>query len=346
MISFSEYVSLGHPDKVADYISEYLLDRYMEHDPNTRYAVEIQIKDHIVTLAGEVASSAKFNDSDISAFVRAAVNEIGYTRAYQELWGADNAICGDSLIVFNNIGQQSPDIAQGLDGWGDQGIFFGMATPNRMTNGMPYDHTLAKELCKGLFESGLGGLDIKTQVVTDNNEPVKIIVAIPLAPERGTATPQQIEAFVRSRVNSSKKYDVIVNGTGRYVQHSTIADCGTTGRKLAVDLYGGNCHIGGGCPWTKDGSKADIALNLVARRLAKNYAEELGVTVYSRLACCIGKRDVDFCVTDLAGNVVSEGVMPLNPADVINELKLNTPCYASMCRWGLFGKYQSDKPWE
>lgn len=346
MIQFSEYVSLGHPDKVADYISQYLLDRYMERDPNTRYAVEVQIKDHIVTLAGEVSSSAVFGGGDISAFVRAAVNEIGYTRAYQEQWGADNTICGDSLIVFNNIGQQSPDIAQGLDGWGDQGIFFGMATPSRNSCGMPYDHSLAKELCKGLFESGLGGLDIKTQVITDNGEVIKVIIAIPLDPERGTATPEQIEKYVRCRVNSRKGYEVIVNGTGRYVKHGPIADCGTTGRKLAVDFYGGNCHIGGGSPWTKDGSKADLALNLVARRLAKNYTAELGVTTYSRLACCIGKREVDFCVTDTAGNIVSEGVMPLNPAEVIRELKLDTPCYASMCRWGLFGEYQQDKPWE
>lgn len=346
MINFSEYVSLGHPDKVADYISQYLLDRYIERDPHTRYAVEVQIKDHIVTLGGEVASSVSFSKAEISAFVRAAVNEIGYTSDYQAQWGAENTICGDSLIIFSNIGQQSPDIAQGLNGWGDQGIFFGMCTPDRRTCGMPYDHSLAKELCRELFDSKMGGLDIKTQVVTENGEPVKIIVAIPLDPERGTATPEQVEAYIRSRVESKRKYEVIINGTGRYVAHCTIADCGTTGRKLAVDFYGGNCHIGGGSPWTKDGSKADLALNLVARRLAKNYTAETGVTTYSRLACCIGKQEVDFSVTDAAGNIIAEGVMPLNPADIIRELKLDTPCYASMCRWGLFGEYQQDKAWE
>lgn len=346
MIEFSEYVSLGHPDKVADYISQYLLDRYIERDPNTRYAVEVQIKGHRAVLGGEVSSAVKFTPREINNFVCEAVNEIGYTRAYQDKWGAENTICGDDINVQEYISQQSPDIAQGLDGWGDQGIFFGMATPDRMTYGMPYDHTLAKELCKGLFESGLGGLDIKTQIVTNDGFPVKIIVAIPLDPDRGTITPEQVEKYVRCRVSSPKPYEVIVNGTGRYVKHGTIADCGTTGRKLAVDFYGGNCHIGGGSPWTKDGSKADLALNLVARRLAKNYTEKLGETTYTRLACCIGKRDVDFCVTDSAGNVVAKGVMPLNPAEVIRELKLDTPCYASMCRWGLFGEFQKDKPWE
>ncbi len=346
MINFSEYVSLGHPDKVADYISQYLLDRYIELDPHTRYAVEVQIKDRTVTLGGEVSSSISFGEEQIAAFVRAAVNEIGYTYEYQQKWGADNTICGDELFVNCYIGQQSPDIAQGLDGWGDQGIFFGMATTDPRTCGMPYDHSLAKELCRALFESKLGGLDIKTQVVTDNDQPVKVIVAIPLDPERGTATPEQVEAFVRDHIDSKKPVAVIVNGTGKYTKHGSIADCGTTGRKLAVDFYGGNCQIGGGSPWTKDGSKADLALNIVARRLAKNVASEIGTTVYSRLACCIGKQEVDFCVTDSAGNILSSGEITLNPAEVISELKLDTPCYASMCRWGLFGEYQQDKPWE
>lgn len=126
-----------------------------------------------------LSSTVKFTPREINNFVCEAVNEIGYTRAYQDKWGAENTICGDDINVQEYISQQSPDIAQGLDGWGDQGIFFGMATPDRMTYGMPYDHTLAKELCKGLFESGLGGLDIKTQVVANGGFPVKIIVAVP-----------------------------------------------------------------------------------------------------------------------------------------------------------------------
>ena len=159
MIRVSEYVSLGHPDKIADYISQWLLDRYIEHDPDTRYAVEVQIKGWHVTLGGEVSSKYQMSNEEIVSNVRAAVNDIGYTRDYMEKWGYENAICGDLLDVQIFISQQSPDIAQGVDGnrgWGDQGIFHGMATYTPKTCGMPDDHTIAKRLCYQLFHSGLG----------------------------------------------------------------------------------------------------------------------------------------------------------------------------------------------
>lgn len=341
MIRFSEYVSLGHPDKVADYISQYLLDRYIEHDPQTRYAVEVQIKGHQVTLGGEVSSKHHFYSQDIAGFVRDAVNEIGYTREYQQRWGAENTICGDMLNVSTLISQQSPDIAQGLDGWGDQGIFFGYCAFDRSTCGMPYEHTIAKRICKHLFDSGVGGLDIKAQVITDDGEIKKLIVAIPLQDEAD-------EKFVRDYLCGIAKRDceIIINGTGRYVQHSPIADCGTTGRKLAVDFYGGSCRIGGGSPWTKDGSKADLTLNLVARKLARQFAEKYGCDVYTSLACCIGKQEVDVSVCDAVNNILWEGKEIINPAERRKALKLDTPIYASMCRWGLFGEFQNDKPWE
>lgn len=341
MIRFSEYVSLGHPDKVADYISQYLLDRYIEHDPQTRYAVEVQIKGHQVTLGGEVSSKHHFSSQDIAGFVSDAVNEIGYTREYQQRWGAENTICGDMLNVSTLISQQSPDIAQGLDGWGDQGIFFGYCAFDRSTCGMPYEHTIAKRICKHLFDSGVGGLDIKAQVITDDGEIKKLIVAIPLQDEAD-------EKFVRDYLCGIAKKDceIIINGTGRYVQHSPIADCGTTGRKLAVDFYGGSCRIGGGSPWTKDGSKADLTLNLVARKLARQFAEKYGCDVYTSLACCIGKQEVDVSVCDAANNILWEGKEIINPAERRKAFKLDTPIYASMCRWGLFGEFQNDKPWE
>ena len=341
MLQFSEYVSLGHPDKIADYISQYLLDRYIERDPMTRYAVEAQIKNFKVTLGGEVSSSCRFTDSEIAHFVREAVNEIGYTREYMERWGSDNTICGDLLDVTVLINQQSPDIAQGLDGWGDQGIFFGYCEYRPETCGMPLDHTIAKRLCKALFESGLGGLDIKTQVVTDDGKIVKVIVAIPLL--EGTPV-KKIRRFVRSRIKG--RYKLIVNGTGRYVRHSSIADCGTTGRKLAVDFYGGNSKIGGGSPWTKDGSKADLALNLVARRIAVTQAIKNKCDVTVSLACCIGKQAVDFSVNDFAGNTLLSGEMKISPEEIRREFALDKPIFASMCRWGLFGEFQRDKAWE
>lgn len=341
MIRFSEYVSLGHPDKVADYISQYLLDRYIEHDPQTRYAVEVQIKGYQVTLGGEVSSKHRFSAQDIAGFVRAAVNEIGYTREYQQRWGAENTICGDLLNVSVYISQQSPDIAQGLDGWGDQGIFFGYCAFDRSTCGMPYDHTIAKRICKHLFDSGIGGLDIKAQVITDDGEIKKLIVAIPLQEEADEKSVRDYLCGI-----AKKGCEIIINGTGRYVQHSPIADCGTTGRKLAVDFYGGSCRIGGGSPWTKDGSKADLTLNLVARKLAKQFAEKYGCDVYTSLACCIGKQEVDVSVCDAADNILWEGKEIINPAERRKAFKLDTPIYASMCRWGLFGEFQNDKPWE
>lgn len=341
MVQFSEYVSLGHPDKIADYISQFLLDRYIEKDPDTRYAVEVQIKNFKVTLGGEVSSKHQFSNEEIAGFVRKAVNDIGYTREYMAKWGAENTICGDLLDVTVLIYQQSPDIAQGLSGWGDQGIFFGYCAYNHTTYGMPYEHSVAKRLCKELFESGIGGLDIKTQVVTEDDRITKVIVAIPLLEDTSVKT---VKRFVRNRIKG--RYKLIVNGTGKYVQHSTIADCGTTGRKLAVDFYGGACKIGGGSPWTKDGSKADLTLNLVARKLAVEYAIDNQCDVFVSLACCIGKQEVDFCITDKAGNVINEGTSKFYPEELRKNYKLNTPIFASMCRWGLFGEFQQNKAWE
>lgn len=341
MIKFSEYVSLGHPDKIADYISSYMLDRYIERDPATRYAVEVQIKNWRVTLGGEVSSKCSFSRDEIAAHVRAAVNEIGYTREYLSEWGDENTICGDLLEVESLITQQSTDIARGLNGWGDQGIFFGHATYMPKTGFMPLDYTLARRLNKALFESGIGGLDIKTQVVLRDDAIQKIIVAIPLLDDHKL---RHVRRFVQNRVHGN--YDLIINGTGVYKQHSTIADCGTTGRKLAVDFYGGNCRIGGGSPWTKDGSKADLSLNLCARKLARCYAIENKCDVDVSLACCIGQTDVDMLVQDKAGNILAEGTVEIKPQDIISAYELNKPKYASMCRWGLFGETQADRMWE
>lgn len=341
MIKFSEYVSLGHPDKVADYISQYLLDRYIERDPDTRYAVEVQIKDFQVTLGGEVSSRAQFSDEQITGFVRAAVNEIGYTREYMEKWGAENTICGDLLTVAIHISQQSPDIAQGLSGWGDQGIFFGFCSASKGTHGLSPEHDFAKALCKELFDRAFGGLDIKTQVITEYEQTRKVIVAIPLLNEDDE---RAVRAFVRGCVPAN--CEIIINGTGRYVRHSSIADCGTTGRKLAVDFYGGACRIGGGSPWTKDGSKADLSLNLYARHLARKYSAEYGCDVFVSLACCIGKQEVDISVCDTADKILYEGTQRISPAELRKQFGLDKPIYASMCRWGLFGEYQQDKAWE
>lgn len=328
----SEYVSIGHPDKVADYISEYLLDKFIEKDPNTKYAVEVQIKDNFVTLGGEVKSEHTFSKDEIEQFVKEAVNDIGYTKEYQNKWGKQNTICGDDLIVTQHIGIQSSEINQGLSGWGDQGIMFGLATNTPDTNYIPTDYYLAKSLNNLLFKSGLGGLDIKTQVVIDGNKLSKVIVAIPLL----TNETRAINEFVRSKIEGD--YTLIVNGTGSYKTHSSIADCGTTGRKLAVDFYGGNCNVGGGSPWTKDGSKADLTLNLYARDIALEYMKLYPQYAFmkSSVACCIGKKSIDVEILSDGGNVLFRGVENISPSDLISKYKLNTPIFRKLCREGLF----------
>ena len=182
MLKTSEWVSLGHPDKIADFISSFLLDRYLERDPLTRFAVEVQIKGAWVTLGGEVTSSANFSEEDIVAFVRVALSQIGYTPAYQELWGRENTISSDDLVVTSHISKQSPDIAQGVDssGWGDQGVFWGMAVNSPETDFMPCDWWLARKIGKYLYDNRLAGIDIKTQVTMDDDKIAEVVVAIPM----------------------------------------------------------------------------------------------------------------------------------------------------------------------
>lgn len=340
MIQTSEWVSLGHPDKVADYISSYILDRYIERDPRTRYALEVQIKENFVSLAGEITSAADYSYDEIAAFVRAAVNEIGYTRAYQKKWGVANTICGDDLEVVQHISLQSPDIAKGVDlwGWGDQGIFHGMAVRSPLTEFMPSDWWFARKIGMHLFEQKVGGLDVKTQVTTDDGVVREVVVAVPLSMRDSIGDVQNV---VRYCLGNSRDYVLHINGTGSFVKHGPVADAGTTGRKLAVDFYGGNCKIGGGSPWTKDGTKADLTLNLLARERALNYILQHPEcdchVMYCAISCRIGSPEMMIVLTDVNGNsiVSKENV---NPNDLIEHFRLRTPRFARMCRYGLFSK--------
>jgi S-adenosylmethionine synthetase len=333
----SEWVSLGHPDKVADYISCYLLDRYLEKDPNTRFAVEVQIKDNFVTLGGEVTSTANYSPEEIAEFVRTAVNQIGYTAEYQKRWGKGNTICGDEIVVTQHIGHQSPDIAQGVDanGWGDQGIFHGMAVNTPETDYMPADWYLAKKIGQHLYNIHYSGLDIKTQVTMLDGKPEEIVVAIPMLPKHNK---QDVASVVQFCCGGSTDYKLSVNGTGRFVKHGPVGDCGTTGRKLAVDFYGGNCVIGGGSPWTKDGTKADLSLNMLARARALSYIKEHPECpeVHCAISCRIGSPEILVVFTDKAGEELLSYLESVTPAEVMQEFGLNAPVFASLCRNGLF----------
>lgn len=342
MKSTSEFVSLGHPDKIADFVSCYLLDRYLERDPFTRFAVECQIKDSMVTLGGEVTSSYAMKNDEVRIHVADAVRSIGYTMDYLKRWGATNAIAADNLRVNCYIGRQSEDIAQGVDrsGWGDQGIYWGMATPSEATGFMPRDHYEACMLGREIFALASNddpriGLDIKTLVEMDGASMVRAIVAAPCASDDAQ---RDLAAFVRSNLGQLGYggAELIVNGTGRFVAHGPVADCGTTGRKLAVDFYGGNCRIGGGSPWTKDGTKADVALNLYARKIALAQMRDLGGTVYVSISSCIGRREISVAVYGDRGNQLRAWTEARPADEIIDELNLRQPLYAERCRRGLF----------
>ena len=332
----SEWVSLGHPDKMADYISSFILDRYLERDPMTRYALEVQIKDNFVTLGGEITSQANFTEDELALFVKIAVAQIGYTKCYQNIWGAENTICDQNLIVTQHIGQQSPDIAQGVDasGWGDQGIFWGMAVNDPTTNYMPKDHFLARKIGQQLYDIKYAGLDIKTQVTLFDDEPEEIVVAIPMLPKHSE---QDIINAVKFCCDGKTNYKLAVNGTGKFVKHGPIGDCGTTGRKLAVDFYGGNCRIGGGSPWTKDGSKADLTLNLLAREKALEFLKKHPdiQEVHCSIACRIGSPEIIVSLYDGHLNELTSYRETGDPAAIIDRFFLRKPRFAQLCRNGL-----------
>lgn len=330
----AEYVSVGHPDKIADYISSYLLDRFIEQDKNVKYAVEVMIKDNTVVLGGEVTSTAIMGNFDICVHVKDALCNIGYNEEYAKIWG-DYAINVNKIKVFNMIGIQSPDIYAGVkqNGWGDQGVFVGYACKgDGLINRELY---LARRLASCLYRTALEsknlGLDIKTQITTDEKgDIITAIVAIPML------EPEDLTDFIVKTLGQEPK-NLIVNGTGIYKYHSSIADCGVTGRKLACDFYSTACPIGGGSPWTKDPSKADLTLNIYARHIATNFLKD-NDECFVYLSSCIGKSDLPSATV----KIIKDGweavkilgtIMP--PEELVDFLDLRKPIYAEKCISGL-----------
>lgn len=218
-----------------------------------------------------------------------------------------------------------------IDVWGDQGIMFGMAVNSPEADYMPLDYYLAKKICQALYESKIGGLDIKSQVVCHNDQVIKVIIAIPMIEDITNDVRQIVKTII------SGDYELIINGTGKYVTHASMGDCGTTGRKLAVDFYGGNCNVGGGSAWTKDPTKADLTLNLYARKLALDYIKETGVDyIKCGIECCIGRKEVSVVYIDKGNKEIKSEVLELKPTDLIELFDLRRPIYASLCKNGLF----------
>src|SRR5574344_17059 len=329
MLKTAEAVSIGHPDKTADYMSSYSLDRLIEQDPRVQYAVEVMIKDNCVMLGGEVKGAVDM--SAIETYVCNALREIGYDEHYSDIW-KNYAIDVRHIEVINKIGVQSADINQGVehDGWGDQGVFVGYACKGPAL--INRELWLARKLNDALYEhaktSSNLGLDIKTQITIDDatGDIVTAIVAIPML------EPEDIKPFVVDVLGQEPK-SIIVNGTGIYQFHSSIADCGITGRKLACDFYSTACPIGGGSPWTKDGSKADVTLNIYARRLALQYLED-NDECFVYLSSCIGRSTLPSAeVVTVKGGVSTATSLEIKqtPVELIESFDLTKPIFAKMC---------------
>jgi S-adenosylmethionine synthetase len=338
MIRTAEYVSLGHPDKIADFISSSILDECIKQDKNVRYAVEVMVKNNNIILGGEITGNISLNH--IKKHVKQALRHIGYDERYNTIWG-DNAININKIKITNLISAQSCEIAQGVNanGWGDQGVFVGYAEKNEGL--INHELFLAKKLNNALYEKALKsdnlGLDIKTQITLDEeNNITTAIIAIPMLKK------EDLTDFVIKILNQTPQ-NIIINGTGSYTTHSSIADCGITGRKLAVDFYSTACPIGGGSPWTKDASKADLTLNLYARKLAIDYLKD-NDSCYVYLSSCIGKSELPSAVIKTIKNntIKTFNVSPnCSPNILIDMLKLNRPIYKKLCKKGLINYINS-----
>ena len=327
----AEAVSLGHPDKMADYISSYILDRMIEQNAAVKYAVEVMVKDNTVVLGGEITGDV--NLARINFYVVEALAEIGYDKFYSHRWG-NYAINPEKLQIINLIGKQSADISQGVeqDGWGDQGVFVGYACQG--TGNISRAQYLAKKLCNALYEYALQnihlGIDIKTQITLNELGGVETaVVAVPMLKEVDLTT------FIILALGEEPE-NIIVNGTGTYKYHSSVADCGVTGRKLACDFYETACPIGGGSPWTKDASKADVTLNFYARKLAVEYLQD-NDECFVYLSSCIGKSDLpDATVKTIKDGKASVQNISINknPIELAEKLDLTKPIFARLCRNG------------
>lgn len=332
MIKTAEAVSLGHPDKTSDFISSYILDRMIEQDIKVKYAVEVMIKDNVVVLGGEIKGNV--NLSGLNQYVLDALADIGYTIPYAKIWG-DYAINPTKIRIINLIGQQSNDINIGVeqDGWGDQGVFVGYACHEQQQ--INKELLLAKKLNNALYNkakhSNNLGIDIKTQITLDDLGDIDTaIVAIPMLQY------EDLTDFT-IQILKAKPNNIIINGTGIYRAHSTIADCGVTGRKLACDFYSTACPIGGGSPWGKDASKSDVTLNIYARHLAKQYLED-NDECFVYLSSCIGRAELPSAMVKIiknkAINIISLQIHQ-KPSELIKRLGLNTPIFSNLCRNGL-----------
>jgi S-adenosylmethionine synthetase len=379
----SESVTEGHPDKIADAISDTVLDYLLEHDPKKqelRVAVETLLTTGLVVVAGEVRTNAY---APVAELVRAKILEIGYDSS---LKGFDGKSCGVQVA----IGGQSADIAQGVDdghearvgssedaldkqGAGDQGLMFGYAsddTPELMPLPITIAHRLAERLTAVRKDGTLDYLrpDGKTQVTIeydDQDRPVRVDTVVLSTQHADDVTLDQLEADIKQHVIDpvlasfeipSEDYRLLVNPTGKFVVGGPMGDAGLTGRKIIVDTYGGMARHGGGAFSGKDPSKVDRSAAYAMRWVAKTIvAAGLAKRAEVQVAYAIGKAQPVgvFVQTFGTGKVDDETiqkavleVFDLRPAAIIRDLDLLRPIYAQTSAYGHFGRELPDFTWE
>ena len=359
----SESVTEGHPDKMADQISDSVLDAVLKDDSKARVACEVLVTTGICVVSGEITTNTYV---DVPRLVRSVIDDIGYSDAN---FGFDSKTCG----IINSIQSQSPDIAMGVDtgGAGDQGLMFGFAcdeTPELMPLPIMMAHKLVRQLSEVRRAGKLDFLrpDGKSQVSVEyvNGRPKRIEAVVVSTQHDDKISTEELRAQVKKHiidpvvpsnmVDSSTKYHI--NPTGRFVIGGPHGDTGLTGRKIIVDTYGGMGRHGGGAFSGKDPTKVDRSACYMARYIAKNLvASGLASRCEVQLAYAIGVAEpVSVMVHTFGTGQVEEErlvelvreLFPLTPKGMIDHLKLRRPIYRATAAFGHFGRTEPSFSWE
>ena len=358
----SESVTEGHPDKIADHISDAILDAILAQDPTARVACETLVTTGLAVVAGEITTTAKVNYKQI---IRETIEEIGYNNAE---FGYDSNTCS----VIDAIGTQSPDIAQGVDtgGAGDQGLMFGYAcneTPELMPMPIQMAHNLTRQLSKVRRDGTIPYLrpDGKSQVSIEyrDGRPFRV-EAVVISSQTADLDIEDIRNDIMEHVikpvipadllDDKTKY--YINPTGKFVVGGPMGDAGVTGRKIIVDTYGGYAPHGGGAFSGKDPTKVDRSAAYMARYIAKNVvAAGLADKCTVQLAYAIGVAEPVSVLIDTHGtgtidderisDIVREN-FTLTPKAIIETLDLRRPIYKATARFGHFGRKNDEFSWE
>ena len=359
----SESVTEGHPDKIADQISDAVLDAALSEDPTARVACETLVTTGLVVIAGEITTSARV---DFTRVARDTIREIGYTRAK---FGFDSETCS----VLSALDRQSPDIAMGVDtgGAGDQGLMFGFAcneTPELMPLPIQLAHLLSRRLAEVRKSEELPYLrpDGKSQVTVEyrDGRPFRVEAVVISSQHDPNVTNEKLRAEIAEHIirktvssellDSNTKFHI--NPTGRFVTGGPQGDAGLTGRKIIVDTYGGYAPHGGGAFSGKDPTKVDRSAAYIARYVAKNIvAAGLADRCLVQLAYAIGVAEPVSILVDTKGTGrVSEPALvklvrehfSMTPKGIIETLNLRRPIYKATAAYGHFGRNEEGFTWE